>query len=253
MLRSLYVKDFAVVDEAEIGFGQGLTVVTGETGAGKSLLVDALLLLSGARAEATMVRHGCERAEVRGIDSPIAPTAQWLRDEELDETAPAPCAASCAEGSRAPGSTAGRSPAQLKAIGEGLVEIHGQHEPPLPTAAGNSPAGRVHRHEAERKASGRVHGAKPAHDRRPATGKIRPRGGSFEHQSPNSMRRLTRPSRCAGAEHRRRQRRPARSCAGLDLAPRRDGEAAGPRARALNTRRTAWPCSIRASPGWSNC
>ena len=51
MLQTLFVKDFAIVGEADIGFGTGLTVVTGETGAGKSLLVDALLLLAGQRAD----------------------------------------------------------------------------------------------------------------------------------------------------------------------------------------------------------
>jgi len=64
MLTHLSVRNFAVVEGAELDFGPGLTVVTGETGAGKSLLVDALLLLSGARADAGMVRAGCERAEI---------------------------------------------------------------------------------------------------------------------------------------------------------------------------------------------
>ena len=66
MLQTLYVKDFAIVGEAEIAFDTGMTVVTGETGAGKSLMVDALLLLAGSRADATMVRQGCERAELVG-------------------------------------------------------------------------------------------------------------------------------------------------------------------------------------------
>jgi len=57
MLQTLFVKDFAIVGEADIGFEPGLTVVTGETGAGKSLMVDALLLLAGQRADAGVVRH----------------------------------------------------------------------------------------------------------------------------------------------------------------------------------------------------
>lgn len=56
MLTSLYVRQFAVVEEAEVAFGPGLTVVSGETSAGKSLLVDALMLLAGARADSGMVR-----------------------------------------------------------------------------------------------------------------------------------------------------------------------------------------------------
>jgi len=132
MLRSLYVKDFAVVGEAEIAFGQGMTVVTGETGAGKSLLVDALLLLAGNRADAAMVRHGSERAElsaefdVRGHESLEA----WLREAELDDGD----ACHVRRVIRSEGSSRawinGRpvTLAQLKEVGNRLVEIHGQHE-----------------------------------------------------------------------------------------------------------------------------
>jgi DNA repair protein RecN (Recombination protein N) len=132
MLRSLYVKDFAVVGEAEIAFGQGMTVVTGETGAGKSLLVDALLLLAGNRADAAMVRHGSERAELsaefdlHGRDDLRA----WLRESDLDDDD----ACQLRRVIRSEGSSRawinGRpvTLAQLKALGERLVEIHGQHE-----------------------------------------------------------------------------------------------------------------------------
>ncbi len=132
MLRSLYVKDFAVVGETEIALGQGLTVVTGETGAGKSLLVDALLLLTGNRADAAMVRHGSERAEL-SAEFDLAGRADlrdWLREQELDDEA------SCqlrrvirSEGSsRAWINGRPVSLAQMKALGERLIEIHGQHE-----------------------------------------------------------------------------------------------------------------------------
>src|SRR5690606_151266 len=64
MLKRLTLRDFAVVPESELEFGPGMTVISGETGAGKSLLVDALGFLSGLRADAGMVRHGAQRAEL---------------------------------------------------------------------------------------------------------------------------------------------------------------------------------------------
>ena len=64
MLIHLAIRDFAVVSAAALDFGPGLTVISGETGAGKSLLVDALNFLSGLRADSGMVRHGAERAEL---------------------------------------------------------------------------------------------------------------------------------------------------------------------------------------------
>src|SRR5688572_10272216 len=87
MLVHLSLKQFAVVSEAELGFGPGLTVISGETGAGKSLLVDALGLISGLRADSGVVRHGADRAElVAGFSLDDVPLARaWLRDNELDE------------------------------------------------------------------------------------------------------------------------------------------------------------------------
>jgi DNA repair protein RecN (Recombination protein N) len=132
MLRTLYVKDFAIVGEAEIGFGTGLTVVTGETGAGKSLLVDALLLLAGNRADASLVRHGCERAELSAeFDlGERADLRDWLREEALDDDN----VCHLRRVVRSEGSSRawinGRpvTLAQLKSLGDRLIEIHGQHE-----------------------------------------------------------------------------------------------------------------------------
>jgi DNA repair protein RecN (Recombination protein N) len=132
MLESLYVKDFAIVGEAEIAFGAGMTVVTGETGAGKSLLVDALLLLAGGRADASMVRHGCERAELAAafdLDAD-APLRAWLAAEDLDEDG----ACQLRRVIRSEGTSRawinGRpvTLGQLKTLAAGLIEIHGQHE-----------------------------------------------------------------------------------------------------------------------------
>ena len=132
MLRSLYVKDFAIVGEVEIAFGPGLTVVTGETGAGKSLLVDALLMLAGNRAESSLVRHGCERAELSAeFDLAGREDLQgWMREEELDDDN----ACQLRRVIRSEGTSRawinGRpvTLTQMKALGERLIEIHGQHE-----------------------------------------------------------------------------------------------------------------------------
>lgn len=132
MLRSLYVKDFAIVGEADIALRPGLTVVTGETGAGKSLLVDALLLLSGARADATVIRAGCERAELAAeFDLTDAAAArEWLAGEDLDDDG----ACQLRRVIRAEGASRawinGRPATltQLAALAAHLIEIHGQHE-----------------------------------------------------------------------------------------------------------------------------
>ena len=132
MLQTLTVKDFAIVAEAEIAFGAGMTVVTGETGAGKSLLVDALLLLAGGRADASQVRHGCERAELAATFDlrDRADLLEWLKNEELDEDG----ACQLRRVIRSEGSSRawinGRpvSLTQLKVLASGLIEIHGQHE-----------------------------------------------------------------------------------------------------------------------------
>jgi DNA repair protein RecN (Recombination protein N) len=132
MLTSLYVRHLAVVEEADITVGPGLTVVSGETGAGKSLLVDALMLLAGARADSNIVRAGSDRAElIAEFDLQGLPeAAAWLKREELDEDG----TCQLRRVIRAEGSSRawinGR-PATIGQMGELaalLVEIHGQHE-----------------------------------------------------------------------------------------------------------------------------
>ncbi|MFC4727598.1 DNA repair protein RecN [Coralloluteibacterium thermophilus] len=132
MLTRLQIKDFAVVSAATVTFGPGLTVVSGETGAGKSLLVDALMLLSGGRGDSGMVRHGAERAELAAEfeldDTPAA--AAWLREAELDEDGLCQLrrVIRADGGSRAWINGRPATVGQLAELGALLVEIHGQHE-----------------------------------------------------------------------------------------------------------------------------
>jgi len=131
MLVSLFVKDFAIVSAVETAFAKGLTVVSGETGAGKSLLVDALLLLTGARADTGVVRVGAERAELvaRFALEPDSPALAWLRDNDLDEDGECILrrVIRADGGSRAFINGRPSTTAQLSELGSLLVEIHGQH------------------------------------------------------------------------------------------------------------------------------
>ena len=131
MLRRLTIRDFVLVDRLELEFQTGFGALTGETGAGKSILVDALAFALGERVDAGLVRSGCERAEITAEfdleDSPAA--EQWLHEHDLD-----------ADGSvllRRVLDGNGRSRAylngspvtvqQLREVGESLLDIHGQH------------------------------------------------------------------------------------------------------------------------------
>jgi DNA repair protein RecN (Recombination protein N) len=131
MLSLIRAKNYAVIDEVELEFAAGFSVMTGETGAGKSILVDALGLALGDRADASAVRHGTQRAEISVLfDVPPNHAAlDWLRERGLDD------GASCAL-RRVLGAD-GRSRAfingqpvtlqDLKALGGLLIDIHGQH------------------------------------------------------------------------------------------------------------------------------
>lgn len=133
MLKHLSIKDFAVVRQTELEFGPGMTVVSGETGAGKSLMVDALTLLAGARADSGMVRHGSERAELAAEFQLAAtsPALEWLRSNELDEDS-SHCqlrrVIRADGGSRAWINGRPATISQLSELAGFLVEVHGQHD-----------------------------------------------------------------------------------------------------------------------------
>src|SRR5512134_3267892 len=132
MLRFLQIRDYAIIDSLDLDFRGGFTCITGETGAGKSILVGALGLLCGDRADTAAIRGGAAKAELSaGFDLPPgSPALQWLQDAALDD------GRSCLL--RRMLSDAGRSRAwingaavtlqQLAELGELLVEIHGQNE-----------------------------------------------------------------------------------------------------------------------------
>ena len=87
MLMNLKVRDFAIIDQIDIEFDSGMTVLTGETGAGKSILVDALGLVLGERGSSKAVRPGAKRAEFSAsFDTANLPRGRaWLEDNELDQ------------------------------------------------------------------------------------------------------------------------------------------------------------------------
>src|SRR5271169_5403491 len=86
MLTALSIRDFVIVAQLDLEFRAGFTVLTGETGAGKSILIDALALTLGERGDATVVRGGCERADISAeFDIQALPElVEWLRAAELE-------------------------------------------------------------------------------------------------------------------------------------------------------------------------
>jgi len=132
MLTHIHVRNLAIVDEIEVELTAGMTTLTGETGAGKSILVDALGLVLGDRADSTVIRHGCKRAEISaGFDIQNHPAAsEWLAEQALDEEGECQLRRIINREGRTRGYINGQAvPMQsLRELGEQLVDIHGQHE-----------------------------------------------------------------------------------------------------------------------------
>lgn len=131
MLMNLQVRDFAIVDRIDIEFGPGMTVLTGETGAGKSILVDALGLVLGERGNAKLVRNGAKRAEFAAeFDvASLARVKSWLAGQALDLDDGCLLRRVIGSDGRSRAFINGNAVpvSQLKKLGELLLDIHGQH------------------------------------------------------------------------------------------------------------------------------
>ena len=131
MLISMQVRDFAIVDKISVEFEAGMTVLTGETGAGKSILVDALGLVLGERGNAQLVRSGAKRAEFSAeFDTSELPQVRsWLDEQSLDEENECLLRRVINADGRSRAFINGNAVTvqQLKSVGELLVDIHGQH------------------------------------------------------------------------------------------------------------------------------
>jgi DNA repair protein RecN (Recombination protein N) len=130
MLLRLTLRDFVIVDHLELEFGTGFSALTGETGAGKSILLDALSLALGERADPAFIRDGCSRAEVSAEFSIDAPIEAWLLDKALQGDPGLTLVRRLidSEGkSRAFVNGIQVTMTTLKELGEQLLEIHGQH------------------------------------------------------------------------------------------------------------------------------
>src|SRR5438874_10355929 len=130
MLRALHIKNLVILEDVSLEFAGGFTVLTGETGAGKSILVDAIELLVGGRGDAAVVREGAERAELAGEFEVSKSMSAWLAERDLagdpgqlvlrrsiDRAGRSRCFINGHVGTLA----------QLKEAGEWLLDLHGQH------------------------------------------------------------------------------------------------------------------------------
>ena len=131
MLTHLKLRDLVIVDEAELELGAGLVALTGETGAGKSIVVDALMLIAGGRSAGDIVRHGAERAEVAASFSRLCAGARaWLDAQSVEHEGEVIVRRVIGADGRSRAYVNGQLvPVQsLRELAEFLIEIHGQQE-----------------------------------------------------------------------------------------------------------------------------
>jgi DNA repair protein RecN (Recombination protein N) len=132
MLNFLQIRNYAIVESLDLEFTGGFTCVTGETGAGKSILVDALGLLCGNRADTSAIRSGASKAELSAEFelTSSCPALHWLKEAEMDEGRICLLRRTISDSGRSRAWINGTAVtlAQLAELGEQLVEIHGQNE-----------------------------------------------------------------------------------------------------------------------------
>ncbi len=132
MLSHLQIRDFVIVDELDLALSDGMTALTGETGAGKSILIDALGLTLGERGDGGMIRAGADRAEVVAIFDVGAcgDAREWLAENGLESDGECILRRVLNRDSRSRSYINGSSVAlqQLRALGDRLVDVHGQHD-----------------------------------------------------------------------------------------------------------------------------
>ncbi|MCW8883675.1 MAG: DNA repair protein RecN [Motiliproteus sp.] len=132
MLTQLSIRNFTLIEQLDLELDSGMTVISGETGAGKSIMLDALGLTLGDRADADMIRHGCDRADISACfdinDLPLA--QQWLQQQDLDNDNDCLLRRVVNRNGRSRAYINGHpTPLQdLRKLGEFLIDIHGQHE-----------------------------------------------------------------------------------------------------------------------------
>ena len=131
MLRSLYIRDYALIEELEVFFGEGLNIITGETGAGKSILIGALKLILGERASTEVVRAGARKAIIEGVfDKTDTKTMNTLLEAHGFDVSDSIILRReiSSSNSRA---FINDTPAKLeviKEVADYLIDLHGQHE-----------------------------------------------------------------------------------------------------------------------------
>ncbi|HEL2058383.1 TPA: DNA repair protein RecN [Streptococcus suis] len=132
MLLDISIKNFAIIEEVSLTFDKGMTVLTGETGAGKSIIIDAMNLMLGARATTDVIRHGCPKAEIEGLFSLEQSRAleQVLEEQGIEVTDELIIRREILQNGRSVSRINGQlvNLSVLKQVGQFLVDIHGQHD-----------------------------------------------------------------------------------------------------------------------------